>query len=302
MTTPTDITSHIRTYKELLNLGKSSTSIKTQVRKKNLIQLRRGVYATAKHWNTWNKQEQSVAHAIAYALTAQSPVFTHLSAAHIHGLDTLSTSEAIHIAQSSASKQAPPGVKLHRYNHDVRQQADFTPHGVYATNIIQTVVDCARSYGSLEGTVIADNALRAKAHYPELHDALLAVSGYGQKRARTVAECMSVHSESAGESITRFRPIELGLPMPQEQVSIPTPYGVYRPDFVWMELKIILEFDGRAKYYDYGDTSRALVRERDREKALTNAGWTVLRTNWESVYLYPERLERDLRRAFAAAR
>lgn len=296
-----DISRYIYTTQELKNRGLSVPTIRRRAEQKVLVPLRRGVYAHSAQWKEWTKRERAIAHCIAYSRVAQEPVFTHISAAYLHGLDTLSSAEYLHIAQTTRTKSATLGTRLHTYNHDVRQEATLTPHGVLATNLIQTVVDCARSYGALEGTVIADSALRGSADIADVSAALEAVEGYGRQRALAVARSMSSHSESAGESITRFRIREMGFPMPLEQVNIPTPYGVYRPDFVWWDLKIIVEFDGRGKYYNYGSTAEALVRERDREKALTNAGWTIVRVNWESVYLYPERLERDLRRAFAVA-
>lgn len=52
---------------------------------------------------------------------------------------------------------------------------------------------------------------------------------------------------------------------------------------------MILEFDGRVKYSGtHGKTSHVLIAERQREKALTNRGWRVLRTDWATVTRRPD--------------
>ncbi len=303
MTTRTSpITEHIFSARELRNRGYSASTIRRLVLRKRLLTIYHGVYVRQSIWNSWSREEKEIARCVGYSKVAKDPIFTHLSAAHLYGLPTLSKSDFLHVAQTSLCKKAPPGIRLHRYSFDIQKHSAATAHGVLATSPLQTVVDCSRVYGSLEGTVIADSALKTMVNFAELQAALTTVKGYGSARAKEVAERMSPHSESVGESITRYRLHEFGFPAPEEQVSIRTPYGLFRPDFIWRDLRVILEFDGRGKYQDYGDTQQALIRERDREKALANQGWIIVRVNWESVYLYPERLTRDLKRAFVRAR
>ncbi|MFW6188644.1 MAG: hypothetical protein ACOC84_11685, partial [Actinomycetota bacterium] len=73
--------------------------------------------------------------------------------------------------------------------------------------------------------------------------------------------------------------LRAGLPLPELQVEIATRRGRFRPDFVWPELRLILEFDGMTRYSgEHGPAPAVLVAERQREKELTNAGWHVLRS------------------------
>lgn len=95
-----------------------------------------------------------------------------------------------------------------------------------------------------------------------------------------------------------------GLPLPELQICVETDLGTFRPDFVWPEARVILEFDGRVKYSGaHGETSHVLIAERQREKALTNRGWRVLRTDWATVTRRPEllvsMLSRELTRSVA---
>lgn len=65
---------------------------------------------------------------------------------------------------------------------------------------------------------------------------------------------------------------------------VATRAGRYRLDFAWKDKKVALEFDGKTKYFDYGPTAEVLFQERQREKALTENGWTFLRLTWADLF------------------
>ena len=91
------------------------------------------------------------------------------------------------------------------------------------------------------------------------------------------------------------------MPAPALQYEIPTSRGLFRADFAWPDLLVILEFDGGSKYFDYRPTSEALLLERQREVALMEVGWTVVRTRWAEL-MTPEVIVAKLEAAFARAR
>ena len=75
----------------------------------------------------------------------------------------------------------------------------------------------------------------------------------------------------------------------------------FRPDLVFDDVKLIVEIDGFAYH---GDRD-AFERDRQRQNALTAAGWTVLRFTWRQVHENPiaviaqiERTRRALRQRF----
>jgi very-short-patch-repair endonuclease len=81
---------------------------------------------------------------------------------------------------------------------------------------------------------------------------------------------------------------------------LPTPrfnYNVegYECDCVWPDHAIIVELDGRAAH----DTAAAFERDRERDRALSVAGWTVIRVTWRQLHDQPEVLASDLRRLLA---
>lgn len=85
-------------------------------------------------------------------------------------------------------------------------------------------------------------------------------------------------------------------------MDVETDLGVVRPDHVWPEARLILEVDGLVKYSGaHGQATHVLIAERQREKALTNRGWRVLRTDWATVTGRPELLVSVLRRELARA-
>ncbi|MFE7630096.1 endonuclease domain-containing protein [Kocuria sp. NPDC057446] len=110
------------------------------------------------------------------------------------------------------------------------------------------------------------------------------------RRARTALDLADPRAESPGESLIRIVLLQSGLPAFVPQLTIPTGRGVYRADFAWPGAGVLLEFDGRVKYFLGTPTGQALHEERRRELALVEAGWTVLRTDWETVTRRPEQL------------
>lgn len=75
-----------------------------------------------------------------------------------------------------------------------------------------------------------------------------------------------------------------------QQYEISVAGRIYRLNFALPELGIIIEFDGALKYTDYGPADQVILRERQREKDLQNAGWYVIRVGWGDVYPRPHRL------------
>ena len=86
----------------------------------------------------------------------------------------------------------------------------------------------------------------------------------------------------------------------QPQYELPTGSGLFRADFADPDRRIIIEFDGKAKYSDYGPTDQVLLVERSRENALVEAGWIVLRGKWQHLDT-PVQLRRRLMATLAGA-
>lgn len=64
-----------------------------------------------------------------------------------------------------------------------------------------------------------------------------------------------------------------------------------QPDFLWREVRLIVETDGRATH----GTTRAFEEDRRRDQRLKLAGWDVIRCTWTQVTTEPEPLIRTIR-------
>lgn len=69
--------------------------------------------------------------------------------------------------------------------------------------------------------------------------------------------------------------------------------GRHRADFVWRDLALIAETDG----YEAHRGRLAFRDDRAKDRALSAAGYEVLRFTWSEVVGAPERVVRDLRLA-----
>jgi very-short-patch-repair endonuclease len=157
--------------------------------------------------------------------------------------------------------------------------------GLRVTSLERTVVDCAMMLGYRQALVLTDHALRLGADKALMER--MAEGLQGRRGIRTLRLALAnadSRSESAGETLTRELLIRLKLPLPEPQVAVAARAGRYRLDFAWKEQKVALEFDGKTKYFDYKPAAEVLFQERQREKELTENGWTFVRVTWADLF------------------
>jgi very-short-patch-repair endonuclease len=87
------------------------------------------------------------------------------------------------------------------------------------------------------------------------------------------------------------------LPEPEANVWLLLPTGSVRADFLWREQRLIVELDGRESHA----TVLAFESDRARDRALSVAGWRVIRITWRQLIEEPDRLAADLYALLAAA-
>ncbi|MGB8381997.1 MAG: DUF559 domain-containing protein [Dermatophilaceae bacterium] len=109
-----------------------------------------------------------------------------------------------------------------------------------------------------------------------------------------VVELADGRSESVGESWCRLVFAAIGLPSPEQQVEIRDEHGAFvaRVDFLIRDRRLVIEFDGIAKYAGAAG-QQALVAEKRREDALRRLGFRVVRLTWADL-LEPARVVRLL--------
>jgi hypothetical protein len=159
-----------------------------------------------------------------------------------------------------------------------------TVNGVLVTKPLRTALDLGRF-------LRRDDALEAL-------DALLRVGGLtredlsrqlprfkGQRgvvQLRTLVPLADPRSESPGESVSRLRLIDGGLPVPELQWEILTPYGIvrFRLDLAYPDIKLAIEYDG----WEFHSSEEAKALDRRRRQALRRDGWTFVVLTRDDVY------------------
>lgn len=257
----------------------------------DLRRLRPGAFVGTEHWTALDDDERHRLAVRAAVAAAPTPVLvSHGSAAVLWGLPVVGVRDRrVHLTCRRSSGGLSRGdVARHAVGLPV---AEAVADGLRVTTPARTVVDLARTAGFLAGVAAGDAALRLGLVTPddlerEVHTAR---RRRGVRVARDVVRFVDGRSESAGESLSRVRMRELGLPDPEPQREIRDRNGfVGRVDFWWEEFGVIGEFDGRAKYGLDDEPSAAadrLWREKLREDALRAAtGGTVVRWTWVDAW------------------
>lgn len=125
------------------------------------------------------------------------------------------------------------------------------------------------------GLMATDAALRAGRLTPgDLRESMTLLHGSrGSRAARMVANLADGRRESPGESELALALHQLGRRL-EPQVEVVGASGArYRADFVIAGTKVILEYDGQAKYTG----AEALRAEKRREDDLRLMGWAFIR-------------------------
>lgn len=212
------------------------------------------------------------------------PVVSHRSAAALLGLPVIGhLDDRVHVVRGPAGGGRSEGDVV---RHTVAGRLeDVDLDGVLVTSAARTVTDLARSEGLLAGVVAGDAALRAGLTTLDAlrTEVLQAGSGRGVRAARRAVDLVDPRSESPGESLSRVRLAEAGLPAPDLQHELYDAAGLIgRVDFWWQDAGVVGEFDGRVKY-GTGDPD-VLWDEKLREDRLRAAGHRVVRWTWADAW------------------
>lgn len=160
--------------------------------------------------------------------------------------------------------------------------------GFRVTSLERTAIDMARESNYLQAVAILDAAL-AKGADPAMLQAIVTDATHcrGIQTARAAVSFADGRSESVGESFSRVKIAQARLPAPELQYVISAPDGAFiaRTDFAWLEQRVIGEFDGRMKYLGSPeDVADVVMREKSREQAIRQQGWTVVRWTWSDLF------------------
>ncbi|SNS99849.1 hypothetical protein [Rhodococcoides kyotonense] len=288
-------TSGFITRAAALEAGYTDNELARMCRDGLLHKVAPGLFVPAETFTPLDERGRHVVRAHALTRRHKSGVVSHQSAAAVHGLDLWDTDlTRVHLTVPRATGGSR---KTDRHIHCRHNIQAIQVKGIPTSSPADTVVDCARTLDLDHAVVIGDSALRKTSLIkPQLVDRLDGAAGMtGIDAAKRAVDLMDGLSESPGESLSRLRFLQHGIPMPVLQHSFPE-FRV-RVDFYWPKYRIIGEFDGMTKYKGSG---AAYAEEKDREDALRSRGFLFIRWRWPHLATF-HRVVEMFRRAVETA-
>jgi hypothetical protein len=204
------------------------------------------------------------------AVAPEPPVFSHWSAAVLHGLPILGQHlDRVHVTVEDPAQRGLVAVAGHVAPLEASEVVLVGT--LRTTAVARTVADVARVSPFDAGVVIADGALHAGLPVEELHERVAAAAGRrGWRRAQEVAAFARAEAESAAESRSRVTMMRIGVRPPVLQWKVFDRRGLAgRLDFGFPWLPAGGEVDGERKYRDAamapGGAADAVIAEKWRE-------------------------------------
>lgn len=290
MTAISDLLPMLLTTDQLLGRGVTSQKISRLVRSGDLIRVRPGFYVE-KQAHGLCRKDRHLLTVLAANAALDAPVFSHSSAALVHGLPDWGLPLRKVSLSEERSKARTRATNLATFHSLPKLSKDVTcVDGLRVTSPARTVVDVALGTGRDASVAVADAALSTGlVSGAALEQALSHAAGRpGIRRARQALSLVDSNSESVAESLSRLTFRDFDLPEPETQVDIVNSAGarVARVDFLWREYGVIGECDGFGKYFDGADpaeTRNRLGKEKDRDAELTALGYRVLHWRWRDL-------------------
>lgn len=265
-----------------------------------LVRVADGVFVDAVDWQRLSMvgRHLLLARALAPRLRATA-AFSHMTAALAYGWPSVvAPPTRVHVTDGATLRTEH---RAHLVRHAGAPDTGTerrSMSGVPLTSVLRTAIDLATTLEPAVAAVAVDHAVRTGVlTVDEFVDALPDGPRRGSVRSRTVAAALDPRHESAGESYTAIRMVELGLPTPVPQQTFRHADGsVDRVDFWFEGLGVVVEFDGKQKYSDpemLGERSpaEAVWQEKVREDRLRSFPdvRTVVRPTWWHL-IDPDRL------------
>jgi hypothetical protein len=277
--------------KTLVGQGFDDRDLLRMRRDGSLLPVRRGAYVRERPADRTHAEEHRELIFATAPLLHDGAVMSHGSAAVLHGLPTWrSAIDRVHVTRnrSSGGNRRPV---VHVHAAPLPDDHVTTIDGVSVTSLVRTVLDLCRTVPLEQAVAAGDRAVAYGLVREVLEDQLTRMARWpGVRQARRAVELLDGRSESPGESVSRVRMHQDGLPAPEPQQDIFDEHGTFvaRVDFLWKEHRTIGEFDGKIKYGRLLKPGQSiedvLFEEKRREDALRDLGWQIVRWLWADLY------------------
>lgn len=281
-------TADVFTLEQLLTTGLTVRDVMHRCRLGQLVRTRRGVYRAAGRLGAADKHRLLILSAL--AVVDPSNIISHLSAGVVHGLPVPAEELGL-VTMTRTTTGHGKGSSLLRVRQTVIHRDEWEDReGFRVTSLARTAADLARTLPYEWAVAVLDAALAKGLTGQELTGALNRnprLAGLGT--ARRAADFADARAGSPAESISRVQLARFHVPAPQLQFEVRDSEGkvVAFTDFGWPELGLVGEVDGKWKYGELlkpGQTPEAaIMREKNREEQIRQAGYWVVRWDWETA-------------------
>lgn len=278
------------TLAQLEGLGVSRAATGQRARIGRLLRVHEGVYAVGHPLLT----PEGVWMAAVLACGAGA-VLSHRSAGVLWGLIDDDRGGLVDVTAPNRRGRQPTAIAAHRDGALSKAERTVVRH-IPCTTVERTLLDLA-------GTVSIRRLRRALAEAEVLRIVDLGIlrallrrhrGRRGVARLRLVLDELHPDTRRTRSELERMfmRMCDrYSLPRPEVNVKLNVNGNVFEPDFLWRDVGLIVEADGRR----FHDTSSAFQYDRRREQELQRVGWRVSRCTWEQVEYEPRRLAAVLR-------
>lgn len=227
-----------------------------------------------------------------YRIAASSPDYgvaaalhgtlSHLSAAQHHGLGLIRdpTKTYVTVRAGRSGVKATKDVRVFYRNIP----AEHVTGGI--TDVIRTVLDCARDCRIPDALAVADSALRyGKADRDDLVKAAAQLRGPNSERVRSIVHWADPRAASVMESALRGLLCEAGLPIFEPQLPIVISTGeTWHPDLGHATTRTVIEADS---VLNHSGPARLEI-DAQRYDEFAAAGYVVLRFTWRQITGRPD--------------
>ena len=263
---------------QLVDRGLSRWQIRHRLGTGRLTRLHRGVYGVGPVPGVLQRE---MAAALACGPGA---VVSHWSAAYGWELTRAREGRAVAISVPRDVRLNDTGIRVFR-TLELADDEATSLDGLHLTTPARTLFDLSGwvSDGELRRAVV-----RAVPRLVDPADIQALLRRYprrrGRKRLRRLMEIYGDQGLTRSEAEREFLRVlrSGGLPLPETNVFV----AGYEVDCLWRDARLIVEIDGRAYHSD----ATAFQGDRERDAALTAAGYRVVRATWKRITDHPRKL------------
>jgi hypothetical protein len=294
--------------REALALGLSDNDLARSLRSGVLVRVRHGCYTFADLWASVCSEGRHLVAARAVMRRVGAVALSHTTAALAHEMDVWEADLArVHVTRLDGGAGRTEADLVHHEGF-VGDDDLTTALGLPIVRPARAALEAALLNGVESGLVTVCSGLRRSLYSQEelARQHGLMTAWPDAQPLQIVARLADGAFESVGEVRSAYLMWRAGLPRPEPQFEILDHMGrlVARVDFAWPQRRLVVEFDGAAKYSRFvrpGESPGDVVfREKLREDALRAAGWTVVRLTWADLQS-PEQAVARIRRAWRVA-